>query len=279
MPEEPVASKGEAMSICQVVSWMQMMSTSSLFRNSCNSGFFFRSPSAFHCAKTSGTDVSGWLDRFFACCLLFSSWFALPVAAGGPLWGWGPSTITAWCSTGQAPYRRMSVCMAMLGNVRSDWSSPGLVTLQEVCQLSSAITSDFWTAHGLSLECPSPRLVASTSYRVQSAWPVALCWEYTWPLGHVDLLRPGRWLRLAAHPPSGAVWTPPPPPPPPRYLVCQLRRFNRVWRLEPARERLRGWMRTSVARPPNQVECNCQTTMALSLFRAPYTPSGRTNQA
>ena len=193
------------------VSWMQMMSTPTLFRNTCSSGFFFRSPSAFHCAKTSGTaDVSGWLDKQFACCLLFSSWFALPVAAGGPLWGWGPGTVTAWYSTGQAPYRRMSVCMAMLGKVRSDWSSPGLVTLQEVCPLSSAITSDFWAAHGLSLECPSPRLVASTSYRVQSTRPVAPGWEYTWPTGHMDLLRPGRWLRLAAHPPNGAVWTPPP---------------------------------------------------------------------
>ena len=102
------------------------------------------------------------------------------------------------------------MAMAMLGKVRSDWSSPGLVTLQEVCPLSSAITSDFWAAHGLSLECPSPRLVSSTSYRVQSTRPVAPGWEYTWPLGHVDLLHPSRWLRLAAHPPSGAVWTPPP---------------------------------------------------------------------
>ena len=82
------------------VSWIQMMSTPSLFRNSCSSGFFFRSPSAFHCAKIRGTtDISGWLYEHFACCLLFSSRFALPVAAGGPLWGWGPGTVTAWCST------------------------------------------------------------------------------------------------------------------------------------------------------------------------------------
>ena len=32
------------------------------------------------------------------------------------------------------------VAMAMLGKVCSDWSSPGLVTLQQVCLLSSAIT-------------------------------------------------------------------------------------------------------------------------------------------
>ena len=137
------------------VSWMQMMSTPSLFRNSCSSGFFFRSPSVFHCAKTTRTaDISGWLDKHFTCCLLFFSWFALPVTAGGPLWlvwGWGPGTVTAWCSTRRAPYRRMSVCMAMLGKVRSDWSSPDLVTLQEVCPLSSEITSNFWAAHGLSL--------------------------------------------------------------------------------------------------------------------------------
>ena len=100
--------------------------------------------------------------------------------------------------------------LAMLGKVRSDWFSPGLVTLQEVCTLFSAITSDYWAAHGLNLECPSLRMVASTSYRVQSIRPVAPDWEYTWLLGHVDLLRPGRWLRLAAHPPSGAVWTSPP---------------------------------------------------------------------
>ena len=118
------------------------------------------------------------------------------MAAGGPLWGWGPGTVTAWCSRGRAPYRRMSVCMTMLGMARSDWSSPGLVTLQEVCPLSSAITSDFWTAHGLSLECPSPRLVASTNYWVRSAWPVAPCWECTWPLGHVDLLRLGIHMSL-----------------------------------------------------------------------------------
>ena len=68
---------------------------------------------------------------------------------------------------------------AMLGKEPSDWSSPGLVTLQEVCPLSSAITSDFRAAHVLSLECPSLRLVASTSYRAQSTRPVASGWEYT----------------------------------------------------------------------------------------------------
>ena len=56
------------------ISWMQMMSTPSLFRNSCSLGFFFRSPSAFHCVKTSGTaDVSGLLDKLLAGYLLFSS--------------------------------------------------------------------------------------------------------------------------------------------------------------------------------------------------------------
>ena len=39
----------------RLVSWMQMMSTPSLSRNSCGSGFFFRSPSAFHCARASRT--------------------------------------------------------------------------------------------------------------------------------------------------------------------------------------------------------------------------------
>ena len=107
-------------------------------------------------------------------------------------------------------YRHLSVCMAMLGRVHSDWSSPGLVTLQEVCPLSSAITFDFWAAHGLCLECPSLRLVASTSYRVQSTRPISPGWDYTWRLDHVNLLCPGRWLRLVAHPPSGVVWTPPP---------------------------------------------------------------------
>ena len=102
------------------------------------------------------------------------------------------------------PLHHTRAVTAMLGKVRSDWSSPGLVILQEVCPLSSAITFDFCAPHGLSLECPSPRLVASTSYRVQSTRPVAPGWEYTWPL-HMDLLRPGRWLCLAAHPPSGAV--------------------------------------------------------------------------
>ena len=59
------------------VSWIQMMSSPSLFMNSCSSVFFFRSHSEFHCTKTSGTaDVSGWLDKLFACRLVFSSWHA-----------------------------------------------------------------------------------------------------------------------------------------------------------------------------------------------------------
>ena len=174
----------------------------------------------------------------------------------------GHGTVTAWCSTGRAPYRRMSVCMAMLGKVRSDWSSPGLVTLQEVCPLSSAITSDFRAAHGLSLECPSPRLVASTSCRVQSTRPVAPGWEYTWPLGP----RP-----LAAFSSSSAQWCSVNTNPS-RGSARQLRRLTRVWRLEPARERFRRWMKTRVACPPYQAECSCQTTKALSLSRTPYTP-------
>ena len=211
MPEELVLSKGEAMSICQVGFLNADDVNSLLFISSCSTGFFFRSPSPFYGAKTSGTaDVSGWLDWLFTCWLLFSSWVTLPVAAGGPLWGWGPGTVTAWCSTGRAPSRRMSVFRAMLGIVRSDWSSHDLVTQQEVCPLSSAITSDFWAANGLGLECSSPRLVASTSYRVQSIRPVTPGWEFTWPFGHADLLHPGRWLSKPAHPPSGAMWTTPP---------------------------------------------------------------------
>ena len=59
---------------------------------------------------------------------------------------------------------------------------------------------------------------------------------------------------------------------PSRGSARQLRRFTRVWHLEPARERFRRWMKTRVARPPYQVECSCQTTKTLSLSRAPYTP-------
>ena len=266
MPEELVPSKGEATSICQAGLLNADDVHSLLLRNSCSSGFFFRSASAFHCEKRSGTDdVSGWLDKRFACCLLFSSWFALPVAAGGLLWGWGPGTVTAWCSTGRALYRRMSVCMAMVGKMRSDWSSPGLVTLQEGCPLSSAITSDFWVAHGLSFEYPSPRLVASNSYRVQSTRPVAPGWEYIWPLGS-----PPPWP-LAAFSSSSAQWCSVNTTPS-WGSARQPRRFTRVWRLEPARERFTRWMRSRAARPPYQVECSCQTTKALSLSRAPYTP-------
>ena len=58
---------------------------------------------------------------------------------------------------------------------------------------------------------------------------------------------------------------------PSRGSARQLRRFTRVWHLEPARERFRRWMKTRVACPPYQVECSCQTTKALSLSRAPYT--------
>ena len=48
-----------------------------------------------------------------------------------------------------------------------------------------------------------------------------------------------------------------------------LRRGPGVWRLEPARERCRGWMRTSDARPPFQVECSSQTPKVLPVSRAP----------
>ena len=138
------------------VSWMQMMSTPSLFRNPCSSGFFFRSPSAFHCAKTSGTaDVSGWLDKQFACCLLFSSWFALPVAAGGPLWGWGPGTVTAWCSRDE---HHTAVC-------QSAWPCwvrcvvTGLLLVLSLCRRSA--------------RCPQPSLPTSEQLMAW-AWSVLL---------------------------------------------------------------------------------------------------------
>ena len=73
--------------------------------------------------------------------------------------------------------------------------------------------------------------------RHQSAFraPLLICKVYslyTWPLSQkLTLLRPGSWLQ----------------------------------RLEPARERFRGWMRTSDARPLNQLECSCITTKVLSL--------------
>ena len=56
-----------------------------------------------------------------------------------------------------------------------------------------------------------------------------------------------------------------------RGLARLLRRGPGMWRLEPARERFRGWMRTSDARPPFQVECSSQTPKVLPLSRAPYT--------
>ena len=59
---------------------------------------------------------------------------------------------------------------------------------------------------------------------------------------------------------------------PSRGSARQLRRFTGVWLLEPARERFRRWMKTRVACPPYQLECSCQTTKALSLSRAPYSP-------
>ena len=44
-----------------------------------------------------------------------------------------------------------------------------------------------------------------------------------------------------------------------------------MWHLELARERFRGWMRTSDTRPPFKVECSSQTPKVLPLSRAPYT--------
>ena len=139
----------------RLVSWTQMMSTTSLCRNSFSSGFFFLSPQRFTGQRQA--------DRFFSCCLVFSSWFLV-----------------------LSLFRRSARC-----------PKPSLPTSEQLM---------VWAWYVLLLDCV-PR---STSYRVQSTWPIAPGWEYIWPLGHVDLLRPGRWLRLAALPPSGAEWTPPP---------------------------------------------------------------------
>ena len=83
----------------------------------------------------------------------------------------------------------------------------------------------------------------------------------------------GRWVTwtssaLAAHPPSGAVWTLPP------HEVQPASRGGLpgcgAWS-QHTRD-FRRWMRTRVARPPYQVECSCQTTKVPSLSRAPHTP-------
>ena len=56
-----------------------------------------------------------------------------------------------------------------------------------------------------------------------------------------------------------------------RGLARLLRQGSRVWYVEPAHERFRGWMRTSDAHPPFQEECSSQTPKVLPLSRAAYT--------
>ena len=152
----------------------------------------------------------------------------------------------------------------MLGRVRNDWSSHGLITRQEVCLQSSATTSDFEQL----MVWASPRLVASISWS-SPIYPTSRPWlgihlafgsrgpPRAWPLASFSTSS-AQWCSVNTTPSQGSD--------------RQLRRFTRVWRLEPARERFRRWMKTRVARPPYQVECSCQTTKALSLSRAPYTP-------
>ena len=167
----------------------------------------------------------------------------------------------------------MSVCMAMLGKC----VVTGLLLVLSLCR---------WSA-----SCPQPSLPTSEQLMI-CAWSVLLLdW---WSPPAIESNLPDQ-LALAGNTLGLAVGSRGPPPPCPltvfsssfaqwcrmntthsRGSARHLRRFTRVWHLEPARERFRRWMKTRVALPPYQVECSCQTTKALSLSRAPYTPSSFT---
>ena len=149
----------------------------------------------------------------------------------------------------------------------------GLLLVLSLCRRSARCPQPFYFPNseqfmGLSLECPLS-YIGGLHQLSSPIYPTSCPWlGIHLAVGSRGPPPPGGWLRLAAHPPSGAVCNTAPS----RASARQLRRFTRVWRLEPAPERLRRWMRTRVARSPYQVGCSCHTIKAISLSRTPYTP-------
>ena len=125
---------------------------------------------------------------------------------------------------------------------------------------TSTICQSAWPCIGLvlslcrrSARCPQPSLPTSEQL-IESYLPV----PDQLPLAGKTLGSrgpPPPWP-LAVFSSSSAQWCSVNTTPS-RGSARQLRRFTGVWRLEPARERFRRWMKTRVARPPYQVECSC----------------------
>ena len=116
----------------------------------------------------------------------------------------------------------------------------------------SVLLLDWWPPPAIKFSIPDQSPLAEIHLTVGSCGPPLPC-----PLAALSSSS-AQWCSVSTTPSRG--------------LASQLRQFSRMWRLVPAHERLRRWMRTRVACSPYQVECSCQTTKALSLSRAPYTP-------